>query len=310
MLRFLIRSFKKQSKMKQLFYFLASFLTGLNAFGQSNYAGFVDKYPIELFLPHISSEGGVQTVYTYTNYDDPIVIKGKVNNGTLTLFEQNSKGQNTASLTFAHFDPKSTALEGIWEDLTTQKQLKITLKKEFELTEGNGIAWQNREILQAVSIDNKYFKLIVSKSKDYYYPQVTGIKILEKKTDKLIQEFKGLECELRRFSSVDLGDFNFDGIVDFSIFEAHYAGPNTSHLYFLYDSKTKKYFNSGFTGVSLQFDAKTKRIHEHNQWRGGEGHTTAVYKIVHNKMVLLEEHCYLWDEKKQKVLELKMKDCK
>lgn len=292
--------------MKQIFYFLVSVLTGLNAFGQSNYSGFIDKYPIELFAD-IHSDGFAKAVYTYTNYDDPIEIAGKYNQskGTLILFEKNSKEKKTASLTFEHFDPKKASLEGVWEDLTTKKQLKITLKKDFELDDGNEKVWQNREILQAVSIGNNYFKLIVSKIKNEFYPKVTGLKILEKKTDKLIQQITDLDCQFHSWGNMSIKDFNFDGILDFSIFETHYAGPNTSSLYFLYNSKTKKYFNSGFTGVSLEFDAKTKRIFSHNQCCGGREHSNATYKVVNNKMVLVEEHCFIWDEKKQDLIERK-----
>jgi hypothetical protein len=88
-----------------------------------------------------------------------------------------------------------------------------------------------------------------------------------------------------------------------------YAGPNTSSLYFLYNTKTKKFFNSGFDGSSLEFDAKEKRIYERNQCCAGTVHTSAVYKVVKNKMVLIEQHCFVWDEKKQDLVERKMKDC-
>ncbi len=97
--------------------------------------------------------------------------------------------------------------------------------------------------------------------------------------------------------------------MDFSVFESSYAGPNTSRLYFLYDPKSKSYFESGFTGVSLEFDSKTKRIFERNQCCAGTSVTTAEFKVVKNKMVLIKEHCFKWDEKKQELVERKIKDC-
>lgn len=109
--------------------------------------------------------------------------------------------------------------------------------------------------------------------------------------------------------NISIGDFNFDGILDFAVFETSYTGLNTSSLYFLYDPKSGKYIESGFTGVSLEFDNKAKRIYERNQCCAGSQVTTAEYKVVNNKMVLIKEHCYIWDETKQDMVERKLKEC-
>jgi hypothetical protein len=108
----------------------------------------------------------------------------------------------------------------------------------------------------------------------------------------------------------DSADFNFDGITDFSIFESSYAGPNTSSLYFLYNPKTKKYFESGFSGTSLQFDEKGKRIIETNQCCAGSSVTTAEYKVIKNKMILEKERCFKWNDKKQALVEQKVSKCR
>src|SRR5690606_37054635 len=127
------------------------------------------------------------------------------------------------------------------------------------------------------------------------YARVIGIRIFEKKTDKLLQEIS-LDCQLWGLNSVSVGDYNFDGIEDFSVFEQSYAGPNTSSVYFLFDPVTNRYFDSGFTGTSLEFDEKSKRIYEHNQCCAGRSHMNAEYKIVDNKMVLVEQSCLEYDE--------------
>ncbi|MBY0487032.1 MAG: hypothetical protein K2P85_07605 [Flavobacteriaceae bacterium] len=123
---------------------------------------------------------------------------------------------------------------------------------------------------------------------------MTQVRIFQKKTDKLLQKID-VACQFWGLNNISTGDYNFDGITDFSIFESSYAGPNTSSLYFLYNPKTKKYFDSGFLGVSLEFDSKTKRIIERNQCCAGSIVTTATYKVVKNKMILEKEKCYkLW----------------
>lgn len=279
--------------MKQTVLILALFWFSINIYGQTTYIGYIDQYPIEL-LADISSDGDVSAIYCYSKFDNPIVISGNLKNKKLTLFEKDKNNKNTASLQFDDYGSGINELKGIWTDLNTKKQLKITLNKSFDN--------EPTEIMQAVSLDNKYFKLIISND------NVVGVKIVEKKTDKLLQQID-LECQLWGLNNISIGDYNFDGIMDFSVFESSYAGPNTSRLYFLYDIKSKQYFESGFSGVSLEFDSKTKRIHEHNQCCAGTSVTTAEYKVVKNQMVLIKEHCYKWDEKKQSLVERKIQDC-
>lgn len=293
--------------MKQTFHILTLLLISFTALGQINYSGFIDKYPIEL-VTDIFSDGDARAIYAYSNYDQPIVIKGLLKQGKLILNEKDSNGKNKATLTFENFDIKSNQLEGTWKDLNSNKQFKISLTKNFNIDYGESIEWTTREIIQPVSLKDKYFKLMISKAKGDFYANVTGVKIFEKKTDKLIQQID-LECQLWGLSNISVGDYNFDNIDDFSVFEQSYAGPNTSSLYFLYNPKTNKYFESGFSGTSLEFNNTTKRIYERNQCCAGSSVTTAEYKVINNKMVLVKERCFKWDEKKQELVERKIKDC-
>ncbi|MES2331701.1 MAG: hypothetical protein V4539_18990 [Bacteroidota bacterium] len=279
--------------------------TGL--FAQTNYKGYINKYPIEL-VTHIYSDGDARAIYAYRKYQEPIVVNGRQRKDTLVLYEKDKQGKIAATLTFLHFDQKKKNLTGIWKSQQTKQELSITLDKEFDIEYGEGIEYNDREIIQRVSLNNYYFKLVISKTKDAFYAGVTGIKILQKKTDSLVQ-FIATDCQLSGLDNTMVDDYNFDGIKEFSLFESSYAGPNTSRIYFLYDPKTKKYIDAKFEGVSLDFDPKTKRISEHNQCCGGRQHTTAEYKVVNNKMILVAQHCYVWDEKKQDLVERKMADC-
>lgn len=270
------------------------FLVSIPLAAQTTYVGFIDKYPIE-FITDLNSEGSGNAIYAYTNYDTPIVISGTLKKGVLTFYEKDKTGNDTAKITFENFNSKSKKLEGKWTDLNTKKELNISLSKTFEVEYGDAAEWQNIEILQPVSLKGKYFKLIISRPKGGF-TKVTGVKILEKKTDKLIQQID-LECQLWGLKNISVGDYNFDGIEDFSVFESSYAGPNTSRLYFLYNPKTGKYFESSFSGTSLQFDSKTKRISEHNQCCAGRSVNTAEYKVVNNKMVLIKQTCMEYDDK-------------
>lgn len=279
-----------KQKITFLFLLASTFISA-----QISYSGFIDKYPIE-FVSYVYSDGVGTAIYAYSNFDTPIVLSAKLMGKTMVFTEKDKTNKETAKLTFQNYNEKSLQLNGIWKDLNSGKELKITLSKEFDIDYGDNVEWTNREILQPVSFKDKYFKLIISKEKGSFYANVTGVKIIEKKTDKLIQKID-LECQLWGVNNISIDDYNFDGIPDFSVFESSYAGPNTSSLYFLYNPKKRKYFQSSFSGTSLEFDSRTKRIHEHNQCCAGTSHMNAEYKVVNNKMVLIKQTCMEYDEK-------------
>jgi hypothetical protein len=283
--------------MKQTLTILTLFLLTISLYGQTNYVGYIDKYPIEL-VTNISSDGYARAFYVYTKFDDPIKIDGTLKNGLLTLIEKDSSGKSKATLTFKDFKAENKNIEGFWKDNSSNKELKITLTKSFDIDYGDSIEWQDKELLQPVSLKDKYFKIVISKKKGDFYATVTGIKIFEKKTDKLIQQIS-LECQLLGLDNLSIDDYNFDGNIDFSVFEQSYAGPNTSSFYFLYNSKTGQYFKSSFEGTSLEFDKKTKRIYERNQCCGGRSIMNAEYKVVNDKMVLFKRTCLEYNEKTQ-----------
>ncbi len=278
--------------MKKIFNFILVFIT-INLSAQVNYAGFIDKYPIELFA-EITSGNDTNAVYVYSNIDEPINLTGNFENGIVTFFEKDKNGNKTATMIFKNYNPDNDKVEGIWTDLKTKNELKISLTKKLENREG---------ILQMVSINDKYFRLITD------YSGTNEIRIYQKKTDKLIQKFQ-VECRLSGINSIDVDDFNFDNLPDFSIFEGSYAGSNTSSLYFLYNPKTKKYFDSDFTGVSLEFDSKSKRITETNSCCAGSSVVISEYKLVNNKMILTKEKCLKWSEEKQELIERKAINCR
>ncbi|MDI9877421.1 XAC2610-related protein [Flectobacillus rivi] len=275
-------------------------------YAQSVYTGTIDKYPIELVL-NIYSDDEIQGIYVYTSNDEPIDISGSIKNKVLSILEKDAKEKVTGKMVIDKFSAQATQLSGTWTNPAGTKSFKITLTKKYDLDDGEGIAWSNRELLQKATSGNQYFKIVLSKAKDEYQARVKALKVYEKKTDKLLQTI-AVDCQPMGFNSVETGDFNFDGQADISLFESSYAGANTSSKYFLVDGNGQ-YKDSGFEGVSLTFDAKTKRITEVNQCCAGSQYTSTLYKVANNKMVKLEQHCFIYDEKKQDFVERKLKDC-
>jgi len=284
--------------------FLVLFLFLLNNLSaQTSYSGYIDKYPIELVTDSYS-DGVVRAFYVYTKYDNPIKSDGYFKNNKLTLEEKDNSGKTKATLIFKNCKAESANLEGTWKDTKTNKELRITLTKTTDINYGDSIEWPDKELLQCATMKDKYFKIIISKVKEDFFGKITGVKIFEKKTDRLLQELK-MECQLRSIENIGVDDYNFDGYEDFSVFESSHAGPNTSSIYFLFDPKTGKYFKSTFEGTSLEFDKKKKRIYESNQCCAGRYSSQAEYKVVNNKMVLIKKSCYEYNEKTEDLEKVK-----
>eukprot|EP01133_Synstelium_polycarpum_P017780 gene17780-21210_t len=270
---------------------------------QRHYTGAIGTSLIE-FQADLKGSEQQSALYLYKNVNTPIYLEGSLKNSVCVLYETDNKGNKTASFSFMHFDIESENLTGTWKDLLSGKELPVWLKKDDELSEGNGIHWANKTIIQIVSLEKLYFKTILSKTDDDFYPRVKGLEIIDKKTNKVLQQIN-MDCQPMGFNSLAIGDYNFDGYTDLSIFESSYAGANTSSLYFLYDPRTKKYYRSNISGVSLDFDPKTKTITEFNECCAGTEHSVTTYKWVNKKMLMVKRHSYYWDEKKQDFIERK-----
>lgn len=270
--------------LKLIFLFFPVFF-----FAQVSYEGKIGNYPIELVLNNDGefSDG----IYMYSKFNEPISIKGNIENGHLTLFELDGDTK-TAKFFFDSFENGKEEYSGTWTNLKTETQLNVYLKKKVN----------QKSFLQSESTRRFYFRGIEENEENY-------LLIIDKKTNQIFQKMKMEECGFSSIYDISVGDYNFDGYEDFSGCMQFYAGPNTSKTYFLFDYKKNEFFASDFSGTSLEFDEKNKLITETNQCCAGASIIKNIYKVKQNKMVLTEEHCYKLSDKLQKHIEKKPKDC-
>jgi hypothetical protein len=293
--------------MRLFNYYVFTLLCIGNTFSQIFYTGTIDKFPIELILTNDGNDF-TSGIYVYKNFDTPIPISGNKQIDQWYLEVKDGKGKVLEQLKLYTDSLLKPKINGIWIDTKTKKMLDIKITQAFHLNNLYHLERDTIEVLQAESTSNYYFKILLINKNDNNYSEVRSIKIYEKKTDVLIQRID-IDNEYRGIYSVSIGDYNFDGLDDFSIFESSYAGPNTSRNYYLYNPSTKKYFLSDISGVSLEFDAKRKIITEHNQCCAGSRIAISQYKIKNNKMILFKETCLRWDEKLKKHVVGNNKDC-
>lgn len=260
---------------------------------QSSYSGVAGNQKME-FIMDLYSDGTAIAAYSSGSMD-PVLLHGKTKKKKAFFFiEGKDRGKMPVIFSFKKFDANSTAIAGKWLDVATNHRYTVQLSKDFDFGNIDDQQWSNKEIIQPVSLKEKYFKLRLSKDPGEY-ASVTGVKVLDKKSNELLQEIN-LDCQLLSINNLSVGDFNFDGYEDFSVFEQSYSGPNTSSLYFLFDPDTGLYGDSGYSGISLEFDLDRKRIYEHDQCCAGLRHTNAEYQVVDNRMVLLKKTCFEYDE--------------
>ena len=285
--------------------YLLSVILFLNAafcLGQMRvYTGFIGEYPIQL-TAYSYTDGFTNAFYAYDKFDTPISIKGTFDNNTLILTELDEAGDTLAELVFTGTDLASNELNGEWINQVNNTKLNIRLTKSIEFDSFDDTEIEKSEFLQSQSTQNHYFKLLISKTPDEEV-QVIGIRVYEKKTDKLLQEFE-FNCRFLGLNNTFVGDYNFDGEEDFSVFEGNFAGANTSSIYILKSPESGKYFMSDITGTSLEFDYDAKLVYEYNQCCGGRNQTNTTYKIVNNKMVLIKEERLEYDDEKGDYIEV------
>jgi len=277
-------------------------LSSIPSFSQVRiFSGYIDKYPIQL-VTFSYSDGDTRAIYSYDKHDSPMIINGRQKNDSLILIENNEKGG--ATLEFPEFKTIVKEIRGKWisQNRETTYDIKLTKINEFDTYDST--SFDTLELMQPYSINKHYFKLLITK-KEGEDIRVIGVRIYEKETDRLIQELN-MDCQFWGLENISIGDYNFDGIDDFSVFESSYAGPNTSSIYVLKEPNSEKYLISEIYGISLEFDSGAKLIYEHNQCCAGRSHMNATYKLVDNKMELIEQRCLEYDDEKADFIE---KDC-
>jgi hypothetical protein len=261
---------------------------------QTSYKGTLGTSPVTFVMYHYSDEVSL-AYYVYDKYDSPIVINGNNKKGELKLTEKAPDGKELATLLFKDFDKNSQSVTGIWIGNDKKSSYKISLEKDFDITYGENVEWSTIELLQSKSTKDHYFKTLVTKEKGDFYGKISGVNIFEKGTDNLLQTIV-LDCQLFGIDSVIIGDYNFDGLEDFAVFEASYAGPNTSSIYILKTEDSEGYEVSDISGTSLEFDQEAKLVYEYNQCCAGFRYSNATYKIIDNHMVLVKRVCIVFDE--------------
>ena len=172
------------------------------------------------------------------------------------------------------------------EEENAKKQPRFTEFRTSEEIENE--EWQSK-ITSETELENYILQLVTSREKSDYDNQWLCVQVLDKENRYLVQEIE--LGHVGRGDSFEIDDYNFDGYNDFSLFEGCGVLDNFYSSYFLFDPQTKNFFASGFDGTNLEFYRNTKTITSSSRCCAGTGINRTTYKLVDNRMVVLEKQC-------------------
>lgn len=263
--------------MKYLFLSLIVYIT---SYATIIYNGDINGSKVSLFLD--DREG----VYIYNKYKVPIPLEIEKDKEKLIL------KSNDEIFYFENYDKKKDKIRGKWKK--GDKELLVNLEKRLDTDFSLGID-KIIEIPMFRSTKNEYFWVKISKDEKNRWSRtfVDEILIYDKKTKKILQKIDTKDEEFNTFigiKSLDIGDYNFDGVIDFSMFGSFFTGPNTISNYFLKNKKNGKYeLAESYSYTSLSFDEKEKKVYSESSSGAGQYRDTVTFIVEGNILIPIEK---------------------
>lgn len=236
---------------------LAALLSAGRAFGQVAYTGTIGKAPIEFVIYSDSCE---RAVYAYSKYRTPIDLYGHWRNDTLTYREYGANGTDTSAiLRLAPFRRDLDTVNGTWRDFRTGHELPLSLRRQFQPILADTLQGIRQTLLYPLTAGDYVFHLGTYQTRESYYgSMIDTIFIRSRKSGALLQAIP-VSNQLETFSSdlfsqaLEVGDYNLDRHLDFSLFADRFANGNTSRDYYLFNPREKRFYETSFTETNLEF---------------------------------------------------------
>ena len=169
--------------------------------------------------------------------------------------------------------------------------------------------WQNK-ISATDSLTNYIIQIVSSKEQSEYHHEWVCVQIFEKATGRFVQEIDLSENYASSWRDcISIDDYNFDGYDDFSIFGGYGSLDNTFSYYFLFNPETNTFFESEIGGSNLEFYSDTKTITSSNRCCAGSKEMYQTYKLIDNRMILIEQKCLTADMENSDELIFEEEDC-
>src|SRR5699024_2632627 len=79
-----------------------------------------------------------------------------------------------------------------------------------------------------------------------------------KKSNILIQQIDGLHYDFNNFYNIEIEDYNFDGVMDFSVYKSNGSLFNKEYVYYINQGKHSQFKKLNLFGYNFSFDDKNK----------------------------------------------------
>ncbi len=168
------------------------------------------------------------------------------------------------SLYFPRFDPTELSATGLFKPKDPKAPTRpFGFNRSFvlnfcERTPAEGLT--RYEWAQGIEVDSFYFRVNAERAAGSNCARIVALQVKQKKTDQVVQEISGLNQEVRHCTTVEKGDYNFDGHLDFRILRETQKDSELYHNYYLYNPQSKTFETEKSLDPlpSLELDAKKK----------------------------------------------------
>ncbi|MGF6907106.1 hypothetical protein [Fusobacterium sp. PH5-44] len=254
-------------------------------------------------------------IYTYLIYKIPIILEKKDNK---TFYEYNDSHQNTGIIQFND----DTFSSGIMKNLKTGESYDIKLLEIEDF--GDREPTSDVEIFQKQHTEKFFFRVIIKKeSGNHYY--IDGINIYNIATGKKLQHInlsssrKVNEYEngaivgnkdyyegngiFNGFSTIEVGDFDYDGIEDFTLKIKDDVAEMDFGTTYVFDKKKGIFIDVGIMGNYAEFDEKNKTATGTVDFEGEK--FVNLYKLEDGKYKLIDEYIMIYDSINEEYIEVR-----
>lgn len=256
--------------MKKKQTFILTIIMYISSYSTMIYKGDIEGSKITLFMDYDKG------VYVYDKYKIPIPLDITKDKKDLILKSENE------IFTFQNYDEEADKIQGKWKN--RNKVLVVNLEKELDTIKLERDTMV--EIPMFYSTRDEYFWIKIRTGG--WYATSEEILVYNKNNGKLLQTIDMRFGEWRTFigvTSLAVDDYNFDEILDFSLFGSYFVGANTISNYFLKNNNEYKLAPSYYE-TSLYFDKEEKKVYSENSTRAGYSRSVITFVVKENEYLI------------------------
>ncbi len=207
-----------------------------------------------------------------------------------------------AELPFKRQEKTSTPI------ISTSSNKELIIQTSTQISEQKEKSGETKIKKEYINKDGSIFsfEFSVVPNDEYSEGGDVKIKIYDKKTNSLIQEFK-VDCNSSIFrsephESIEFFDLDKNGFIDFVLKDCWTAAYNWGDMLFLFDPETKKY--NKFSLMRPDYDLKNSLITERYR-EGMDYYAEYISKVVDGRLIPIRDESYVYPERLKVVQEFK-----